>query len=230
MQVGFVLPSFRTDAETALQAATAAEAAGIDGVFVYDHLFPMGQPERPAISCFPLLAAVAATTERMSFGPLVARVGLVPDAVLVNQFKTLARIGPGRLIAGLGTGDDKSRPEHDAFGLAFPSVDTRITAMRECGRSLLGAGIAVWTSGRSAAARQVAADLGVPHNLWAVTPDDIAASTLTVTWAGPPPPELVAHLAALRDAGAQWAVYAPPPSTDWPELVKKLAGAMQVAQ
>jgi len=233
MRVGFVVPSFRHDADTALQAAVAAEKAGIDGVFVYDHLFPMGQPERPAISCFPLLGAAAATTERIAIGSLVARVALVPDAVLVNQFKTLARIAPGRVIAGLGTGAGKSRPEHEAYGLSFPPVGPRLESMRRVASALLDFGIEVWTSGNSPAAQTVAADLGTPHNFWAVSPEAVSTSALTVTWAGPPPAapdDLAGHLAALREAGATWAVFAPPPSTDWPKMVGKLAGAMQAAQ
>src|SRR3954454_22909542 len=102
MRVGLVLPSFRDDADTGLSAAVAAEAAGLDGVFVYDHLFPMRSPQRPAISCFPLLGAVAASTEHVHVGPLVARVGLVPNAVLVNQLATLARVAPNRVIAAIG--------------------------------------------------------------------------------------------------------------------------------
>src|SRR3954469_21890353 len=165
IRVGLVVPSFRDDAETGIAAAMAAESAGLDGVFVFDHLFPMGQPERPAISAFPLLAAVAATTSRVAIGPLVARVGLVPDAVLVNQFATLDRMAPGRVIAGLGTGDSMSRPEHEAFGLAFPPAADRLASMKRCGRILLDAGRPVWTSGRSAAAEAVAVALGVPHNV-----------------------------------------------------------------
>src|SRR5207244_13428246 len=97
---------------------------------------------------------------------------------------------------------------------------TRITAMRNCGRSLLEAGIAVWTSGRSAAAKRVSTELCVPHNLWAATAPEVvkAAAEFTVTWAGPPPTEaadVAAHLVGLREAGAAGAAYAPPPSTNW---------------
>src|SRR5436305_7126145 len=174
MKVGLVIPSFRFDSETGLAAAHAAEVAGLDGVFVYDHLFPMRQPERPAISAFPLLGAVAATTSRVAVGPLVARVGLVPDAVLVNQFATLARIAPGRVIAGIGTGDSQSRPEHEAFGLPFPSAAERLAGMAHVGTMLLERGLTVWTSGRSPASEQVAVDLGVPQNVWNVGPDQVA--------------------------------------------------------
>src|SRR5687767_12645108 len=112
----------------AIDTARRAEAAGLDGAFVYDHLFPMGQPERPAVPCFPLLGAIAAETQTIMIGPLVARVGVVPDAVLVNMFSALARIAPGRVIGGVGTGDNKSQKENQLFGLGFGTVGERIEA------------------------------------------------------------------------------------------------------
>ena len=39
MKLGITLPSFRDDPTRALEVAVAAEAAGLDGVFLYDHLF-----------------------------------------------------------------------------------------------------------------------------------------------------------------------------------------------
>ena len=38
-------------------AGRRCEAAGLDGVFSFDHLFPAGQPHRPAMSAYPMLAA-----------------------------------------------------------------------------------------------------------------------------------------------------------------------------
>ena len=108
VHVGVTLPTFTDDA-VALGATKRAEQLGLDGVFVFDHLWPLGSPERPALSAFPVLGAVAAVTTAVHFGPLVARIGLVPDDVLVAELLSLARMAPGRLIAGLGTGDSESR-------------------------------------------------------------------------------------------------------------------------
>lgn len=99
------LPQFRHDAEAAVAVARRAEAAGLDGVFVFDHLWPLGQRMRPALHSLTLLGALAAETERVTLGPLVARVGLVPDALLVHGMLTLHRILGDRLIVALGTGD-----------------------------------------------------------------------------------------------------------------------------
>src|SRR5579884_2981736 len=60
VKVGVTLPQFRHEADTALAAARQAEELGLDGVFVFDHLWPMGSPDRPIISAAPVLGALAA--------------------------------------------------------------------------------------------------------------------------------------------------------------------------
>ena len=74
-RIGITLPSFRTTAEASLAVAHAAEAAGLDGVFAYDHLFrrTVDGTRRPAIEMFAMLGAVAAETSRIAVGSLVAR-------------------------------------------------------------------------------------------------------------------------------------------------------------
>ena len=83
MKIGITLPQFRHEAGSAIEAARRAEDLGLDGVFCFDHLWPMAQPDRPALSMAPLLGALAASTSTISVGTLVSRVGLVPDGVLV---------------------------------------------------------------------------------------------------------------------------------------------------
>ncbi|MHB1853012.1 MAG: LLM class flavin-dependent oxidoreductase, partial [Acidimicrobiales bacterium] len=64
VRTGVLLPIFQERADAALDAAERAELAGVDGVFCYDHLWPIGQPGRPALAPFPVLALVAARTRR----------------------------------------------------------------------------------------------------------------------------------------------------------------------
>lgn len=224
MRVGVTLPSFRDGAGPALDAAQAAEEAGLDGVFVFDHLWPLGRPDRPALSAFPLLGAVAAATDRVVLGPLVARVGLVPDDVLVAELVSLARLAPGRVVAGLGTGDEKSETENRAFGVAYESAARRRLALRRCARALRDRGLDVWIGGGSAATDDVAIELAVALNLWDARPAAIAAfgARGEVTWAGRAPEEagaLAPWLAELAGAGASWAVCA------WPGSLGALAEA-----
>ena len=118
MRLGVLLPTFRDDASDALDRARHASELGLDGVFAYDHLWPMGQPSRPALAPFPILAAVARRHADLVVGPLVARVGLVGTSHLVEQFRTLAALAPGRVIATLGSGDRLSADENRAYGLS----------------------------------------------------------------------------------------------------------------
>ena len=97
MRTGVVLPTFRDTPEPAFAAAAEAAAAGVDGVFCYDHIWPIGQPERPALAPFPILGARgrhARPAPAPSSGTLVARIGLVPNAVLAAQFLALGDPGP----------------------------------------------------------------------------------------------------------------------------------------
>ena len=84
LRIGVTLPTFTAEARAALLSAAVAEGGGLDGVFAFDHLWPIGRPGRPALWCFGVLAAVAASTRRIALGPLVARVHLLNDDDLVE--------------------------------------------------------------------------------------------------------------------------------------------------
>ena len=229
MRIGVTLPSFRDDPGPALDGARRAEALGFDGAFVFDHLWPMGRPDRPALSAMPLLGALAAVTSRLWLGTLVARVGLVPDDVLVAEVLSLARLAPGRVVAGLGTGDDKSAGENRAFGVPYEPADRRRLALRDCARRLRDAGVPVWVGGGSVATTRIAAELDVAVNLWEGQPAALAALGVEseVTWAGPVGHDLAAMaqwLTEIRDAGATWAVCA------WPDSLEELAGALRLGR
>jgi alkanesulfonate monooxygenase SsuD/methylene tetrahydromethanopterin reductase-like flavin-dependent oxidoreductase (luciferase family) len=155
---GITLPSFRDSPEPAIEVARRAEAAGLDAVFAFDHLFRSGASgRRPAIEGFTLLGAVAAETERVALGPLVARATLRPRATLAHILDTLNRVSNRRLIAALGAGDHESRDENETFGLDFGSMADRIDALDETVTATMGRGYPVWVGGHSAPVRVVAA-------------------------------------------------------------------------
>jgi alkanesulfonate monooxygenase SsuD/methylene tetrahydromethanopterin reductase-like flavin-dependent oxidoreductase (luciferase family) len=223
VRVGVTLPTFRDD-DAALAAARRAEDLGLDGVFVFDHLWPMGAPERPALSAFPVLGAVAATTTTVCLGPLVARVGLAPDDTLVAELLSLNHMAPGRLIAGLGTGDRKSAAENLAYGIEFAEPAERRRALRDVARTVLAAGIPVWVGAGSPATTDIAVELGAAVNVWDGLPATVAtlAQRAEVTWAGPvagDAAQIAARLGDLARAGATWAVCA------WPESPEAVAEA-----
>lgn len=117
MNVGVVLPLFSGDPAKVVAAAVEAEALGFDGVFAFDHFFPPRSPDRPALEPFATLGAVAAATERVRLGTLVARASLRPVGLLAKSAAWLDVASGGRLILGIGTGDPIDRPEHQAYGI-----------------------------------------------------------------------------------------------------------------
>lgn len=227
MKVGITLPQFRDEPETALAVARLADEAGLDGVFVFDHLWPIGQASRPAMHSLAMLGALAAETTHIGIGSLVARVGLLPDAVLVNALLSVQRMSGGRFVAGLGVGDHLSKAENLAFGVAFAPPEERVRSLVTCARELKAAGVPVWVGGTSRRMHDIAVTESIPLNLWGVDVARVAATEgVEVTWAGQlaPDTDVAAHARALEEAGATWAVYAPI-GTPWPDAVTRLARA-----
>src|SRR5919204_2078115 len=120
MRLGLVLPMFSGDARRVLGFARRAEELGVDGVFAFDHLMPLGGPaDGPAFECFATLAAVAASTGRVRVGSLVARASLRPAGSLAKLAVSVDDVSNGRMILTVGTGDELSRREHEAFGIPY---------------------------------------------------------------------------------------------------------------
>ena len=224
MRTGILLPIFEDHAGRAIDAARRAEEAGVDGVFCFDHLWPIGQPARPALAPFPMLARVASSTTRVTVGTLVARVGLVPDEVLLGQFSGLAAIAPGRVVAGMGTGDHLSAGENEAYGVEFAVAAERRVRLRRCVRAALDLGLDAWVGDGAARTRRVAVEEGAALNLWDASPEEVreVSRRVEVTWAGPVSGPLAPTVARLAEAGATWAVFA------WPVDVDELSDAGRI--
>ena len=94
--------------------AAAAEAAGWDGFFVWDHL-QYGERVTAIADVWTCCAAVAMRTERLLFGPMVTPLARRRPQVLARQAASLAVLSGGRFVLGLGLGDDWVG-EFSAFG------------------------------------------------------------------------------------------------------------------
>ena len=229
MKIGITLPTFQPNAAVALATARDAEGAGIDGVFSFDHLWPGAERSRPALSMYPMLAAVAATTQHIRIGPLVARVGFLPDRLVAESFLSLQGIGGQRLVAALGIGDAKSVSENEAYGVEWPRLEERRASLAAILGELTAQGIECWVGATATATLEIARAAGVTVNLWDVDLGRVEAEVAQgpANWAGPLPVE--ARLAAtqlrnLRAAGASWAIWG------WPRSVDLVAETLRLAR
>jgi probable F420-dependent oxidoreductase len=109
--------------------ARKAEAVGCSTFVLPDHLVEQ-------YAALPVLATVAAATERLRVGTFVLNVGLRHPAVLAQDLATIDVLSGGRLEIGLGAGWNK--PEHDAIGIPFEPTGVRIQRLTEAVAILKG--------------------------------------------------------------------------------------------
>jgi len=110
------------------EMARTAEDIGLDSIWVGDHLLYRyeDQPSRGPWEAWTQLAAIAAVTERVDLGPLVAATSFHNPAMLAKKAATLDEISGGRLILGLGAGWNEA--EYLAYGYPF---DHRVSRFEE---------------------------------------------------------------------------------------------------
>lgn len=116
MRRALFIPPFDELAEPAVlvELAVAAEEAGWDGVFLWDHIL-RADPPRPIADPWVAMAAMAMVTTTLRIGALVTPLVRRRPAKLAREIVTLDRLSRGRLVVGLGLGVDSGR-ELSAFG------------------------------------------------------------------------------------------------------------------
>jgi alkanesulfonate monooxygenase SsuD/methylene tetrahydromethanopterin reductase-like flavin-dependent oxidoreductase (luciferase family) len=121
LQVGVQLPEVERKVRwpELLAITRTAEAAGYDSLWLGDHMLYRGdgRPERGPWDVWTVLAALAASTERVRLGPLVASTAFHPPGVIARMAATIDEVSSGRFVLGLGAGWNET--EFRAFGLPF---------------------------------------------------------------------------------------------------------------
>jgi alkanesulfonate monooxygenase SsuD/methylene tetrahydromethanopterin reductase-like flavin-dependent oxidoreductase (luciferase family) len=130
-----------------LAIARRAEEAGLSSVWAGDHLLYRGdgRAERGPWDVWTLLAALAASTERVKLGPLVASTAFHPPGLIARMAAAIDEISGGRFVLGLGAGWNET--EFRAFGIPFDNRVARFEEAFEIVRRLL-AGDRVTYEGR----------------------------------------------------------------------------------
>jgi alkanesulfonate monooxygenase SsuD/methylene tetrahydromethanopterin reductase-like flavin-dependent oxidoreductase (luciferase family) len=130
LKVGVQLPEVEREVRWTelLDMTGAIEDLGYDSVWVGEHLLYRwaDRPARGPWEAWSILTAIAASTNRIEFGPLVACTSFHNPAMLAKQASTIDEISGGRLILGLGAGWNET--EFRAFGIPF---DHRIDRFEE---------------------------------------------------------------------------------------------------
>lgn len=139
MRVGIQLPEVEREVRWPeyVTLARAAEEVGFDSIWLGDHLLYRGDGrlERGPWDVWTMLAALAASTSRVSLGPLVASTAFHPPGLIARMAAAIQEISGGRFVLGLGSGWNEV--EFGAFGLPFEGRASRFLEAFEIVRRLV---------------------------------------------------------------------------------------------
>lgn len=121
MRYAISIPPF-TDPRTVVAMAVDAQAAGWDGVFLWDHLQWSPEVKPEVHDPWVLLGAIAMATDRVLLGPLVTPLTRRRPVVVAKQVTTLDHLSGGRAVLGVGLGE----PPVEDFAAFGDEADPRV--------------------------------------------------------------------------------------------------------
>ncbi|WP_197680560.1 LLM class flavin-dependent oxidoreductase [Microlunatus sagamiharensis] len=127
--------------------ARAADAIGLDGIALMDHLVQIPQVDRawePIPEPYVALGLLAGLETRLRLGTLVSPVTFRAPGIVAKAVATLDALSGGRAFCGLGAG--WWLREHQTFGLDLPAPGTRIGQLQTAIETMR----ALWAPGTKA--------------------------------------------------------------------------------